>query len=90
MKINIADDLPAEVADQVGKLLLEYADSPEAQLGHAFGDKPRHYSADIRVEWDEDYNIVELDVTSLEKETGIINKFALVNGRLVVVMAGTA
>ena len=90
MKINIADDLPAEVADQVGKLLLEYADSPEAQLERASDGQTRHCSTDIRVEWDEDYNIVELDVTSLEKETGIINKFALVNGRLVVVMAGTA
>jgi hypothetical protein len=90
MKIDMPDDVPDEVADQVGKLLLEYEDSPEAQLGHAFGDKTRHYSGDIRVEWDEDYNIVELDVTYLEKETGIISRRVLVNGRLVDVMAGTA
>jgi hypothetical protein len=90
MKIDIPDDVPDEVTDQVRALVQEVLNRPDAMLHRDFGGQTRHFSCDLDVRWDEDYKIAELNVTLVEKETGIINKFALVNGRLVVVMAGTA
>ncbi len=90
MKIDIPDDVPDEVTDQVRTLVQEVLNRPDAMLHRDFGGQTRDFSCDLDFRWDEDYKITELNVTLVEKETGIINKFALVNGRLVVVMAGTA